>query len=297
MNGRIKTLNANDDYRIYDSALEFYSDCKTLKSTTNMNSSHEPEVSGSGGWKSNGWYGTKDFETAVKLATTGWEEGVKQAEPLARRLSDEMVATLARPEVTYDVTGEQFDMGKVIEDEPECWMKWTPGHVEGIEEVVTGPIKIVLNCTVSAGVDAETIRRRGAAAMALAIVFEAANRPTRIEVAASIRGDQRNYQTVVCLKDFYDPLQADAVAFGLVHPSFFRRFIFKMLEIQGIREYGYGMPQDVKSLAADGTQFDRGDIYLGQAMYGDAQWQSEAGTEAWVRKQLIAQGVKFNEKD
>jgi hypothetical protein len=272
-------------FKRFDSAFDFYQYVEKTPSTSQHNSSHK--TSGDWGFDSD-WYGTANFPEAIHLATHGWEEGLKLAKPIADRLSTELIETLARPQIEFDVTGEQFDMGRVIAEEPECWMKWADGTEIGLDEVKTGPIKIVLNNTVSSGISTEVIRMRGAAVMALALVFDNANRPTRVEVVTNVRdgyGGDSVKEFAVCLKDYYDPLQEDVLSFGLIHPSFFRRIGFKMLEIMGIQSGSYGMPQD--------TEQDKGDLYLGQALWGNKEWATPEMAEKWVREQLIMQGVRF----
>lgn len=282
----------SNGYWHFDSALDFY---ETAMKAPLSNPEWGRDRSGGRSSRSNGrrgggegkeWYGTNTFEEAVDLATHGWKEGVQKARPIAEQMSDELVATLARPKVVYDVEGEMFDMGKVIEDEPECWMHWQEGSdTSEMEESAKGPIKLVLNCTVSSGISTKIIENRGCAIMALATVFHAAQRPTRIEIVAPI-SDRNVKEVSVVLKDYYDDPQDDALAFALIHPSFFRRMVFSLWEVMDIYDTrGYGTPTD--------TCRDKGDIYIGQATWGHSEWSTEASAMAWVKEQLKNQGVKF----
>lgn len=232
------------------------------------------------------WTGTRSYADAQELARKGWPEGTTRAYKLANIMSAELVASVARPEITFDVTGEMFDMGRVMGGEPECWMQWVDGQEDGGK-----PIHIVSNGFISSGINHDAIMMRGAALTALIIVLEAAGRPCRIEVAGTgqdgygRRSDAPILEPRIILKDYYDPIQIDAVAYALIHPSFFRRHIFAAYEAMGLQQSFYCMPVD--------AQGPHGDIYLGNMTYGDAQWGSESAALAWVKTQLKLQGVTF----
>jgi len=282
---------AEDIYRHFDTLSSFYEACNKEKQISRLRSSSDKEDVYNRG---EGWFGTQDFPAAIKLATNGWKEGVKMAEPLARKLSEEMIETLSRPQVQYEVEGEMFDMGRVIQEEPECWFKWHPGQIDSsMDESNKGPVRIVLNNSVSCGISTDIIKMRGCAVMALAMVLSAADRPIQIVSTTPLKDDDyfsrdasKLIEFDVVLKDYYDDIQMDAVAFSLMHPSFFRRFGFRMMEILGIQSSGYGYPKD-------SIHTQKGDIYLGQAMWGDNKWKSMESAEKWVREQLVAQGVQF----
>lgn len=273
-------------FATFESALDFYEYCKQGKSTSAHSSSQRDEKQ-RGGYE---FFGTRDFNHAVTLATTGWAEGVKQASALASRLSADLLATLSRPEVVYDLTGDCFDMGKVLTGEPEAWLHFEQGE-EDASTIAPAKVHIVLNASVSAGISTEQITLRGCAVMALALVLQAANRPTKISIVCPLSDDGRHMQFAVTLKDYFDTLQEDAIAFATMHPSFFRRFGFKWMEINGIQAFGYG------TVAEPQGDFAKGDVYLGSAMYDTVPFKTEASTEKWVKATLEAHGVTFNRKE
>src|SRR5687767_13260375 len=95
----------------FDYPSDFYTACDTWESLSpHKTSQRKGDPYGGGGQ----WAGTKDWATADLLAKKGWKEGVDLARPLAERLSTEMVASLVRPEIHFDVTGDMFDIGRVV---------------------------------------------------------------------------------------------------------------------------------------------------------------------------------------
>lgn len=271
-NDRIKTVSLRPS--------EFYGDYVLRTPTSRHRASRRRDRDHNAEWS-----GTDSYEEATQLALKGWPEGAERARKLATRLSEEMVTSLKRPEIAFDVTGDMFDMGRVMADEPESWMKWEDGQEDGGK-----PLHIVLNCSVSAGVDKKIIEMRGTAVCALVIVLEAAARPCKVEIGAGIQDygygeDDYFLEPRVVVKDYYEPIQVDAVAYALIHTSFFRRHIFSAMEVMGVKSSGYGMPSDLRG--------PKGDLYLGHALWGDKQWGSEQAAQKWIMDQLKLQGVQF----
>ena len=260
--------------RKFDTLSGFYAACQRekIRVKTRCGRADDPSPS----WQGSDWYGTNTWSEAVELATKGWKAGAARVMKLAEDISAEMVSDVKRPEVVYEVEGDQFDMGRVMADEPESWMTWQGGQ----EVSQTGTVHIVYNVTASAGVATEILETRGAAVCALVIVLEAAGRHVEVETCLNIDG--KNEHRVI-VKNAYEPVQIDGLAFALVHPAYFRRFGFAMMGISGS---GHGIPRP--------TAFSQGDVYLAEALYGGEQWKSQEKAQQWVREQLTAQGVKFS---
>src|SRR5437762_597239 len=89
------------------------------------------------------WAGSYSLPDALGLAERGWPEGCEVVQLIAADILDSVTANVMRPEIVLDVTGECFDMGRVMEDVPECWMDWRE-----TEELATGErpiVRIVVN--------------------------------------------------------------------------------------------------------------------------------------------------------
>ena len=237
-----------------------------------------------------GWHGTSSWEEAQRLAVAGWPEGVSAAKPLMHRISTRLVESLKRPEIVYDVTGDMFDMGKVVEEVPECWMKWEDGQ----EASITSPVHIVSNVSASCGISPETIIRKGSAVMALVMVLEASGRRCKVDVCCSLdsgygRSTSSWGEMSLTVKDYYDDLNLDALAYPLMQPSFLRRHVFRFAEVSfEDLDSGYGMPADPKWA-------NRGDIFLSRALNSDPQWESDKAAMTWVLGELRKQKVDFKD--
>jgi hypothetical protein len=235
------------------------------------------------------WAGTKDFPSAMRLATEGWPEGQDHVARFAKRI--DVSGRVTKPEIIYDVTGNGgFDMGRVLAGVPECAMEWAESE-QILESKMHGKIvHIGFNFCVSAGVSREIIERRGAVVLALCNALETAGR--RVEITAqygSAAAYGNGFEIYIPLKAAgYQP-QEDQLAFALVHGSMLRRIGFSLVPqcgANGRRESkrGYGLPTD--------NPF--GDIYIPGALYGNSDWSSDANAIKWMLRVLREQGVELD---
>ena len=247
-----------------------------------------------GGYYEEDWYQTKDFAEALNLAINGWPEGREKANMFSSAIVDKVSSLIEKQDIQYDVTGQDFDIGLVMQGVPECWYMLTSRIVEGTG---TRQLRLVFNNCVSAGISTEVMTRKGAAAVALVQCLELAG--FRVEIAlknglASSYGQGSSYIFQTVLKDAGQPIDIDRIVYALAHPSAFRRIGFSIFE--GDQEFmdahssGYGYPAEVpKSM--------RGDIYIGSSLLGGSQWDSAEATEEWILNELQRQGVKLTDRD
>lgn len=179
------------------------------------------------GSKKDCWHGTHNFGDAMKLAREGWAEGVEMIEKLAAGLETMTGEMVRKPEILWDVQGDFADAGLYATGVPECMGSFTEVEiVDGKGKIV----KILMNLSVSYGVDTKTIMRRGAAAAALIDALETAGRSCELEIAAGSEGGNKEMMTIVPVKHAGEPLELDRLAFLLAHPSSFRRLFFSAWE-------------------------------------------------------------------
>lgn len=158
----------------------------------------------------------QDWKAAKKMAETGgWKEGIEFVEKLSARVKKILVGSIPLPEVQYDVTGENIDMGKFVAGEPEEWMTM----VDSAINVDAKPPKIVhIVTTIDIAQSAEAFLMRGAAICALTQVLELHG--IRVQVDAHI-GSNDVVDTWVRVKDASSPVNLENMVFFTAHPSMF----------------------------------------------------------------------------
>lgn len=255
---------------------------------------HTPQTSRGGQKKS--WSGTDSFEEALDLCERGWQEGLNRVEELSVRLSEQIVKTLYVPEVHFDVVGDQLDMGRFVNDEPEDFMTLVPAEIE-LEPRI---LHIVVNTFLSAGVSKEALFHKGSAICALTEALERHGKRVILDTVCAASGYGGGYsRTWVRVKDADGPVQLANLVFLLAHVSTFRRLIFgtwELLPIEQREAIGanggyYGSPGELR------PDEEKGDIYIGCASYSNQAFRDERSTEQWVISELSKQGIHVEREE
>jgi hypothetical protein len=233
------------------------------------------------------WFGVS-FAGAVKYASNGWPDGISQARVLTDPLVEKVSQSMVRYEPQYTVEGTgALDIGRYLDCEPECWVEYIPQITDGPS---TNLLTIVFNGFNSCGIGAEAIIAKGATVAALVNLLELAGRRVRFILAYGQRDGRYEYEAVITLKDFDQPLDLDRLVYAIAHPSAFRRLCFSANEHapQNVRrelgfEHGhYGTRHNVQIPC---------DLSIDAGVYNEPQWSNAASATKWVIEQLKAQGV------
>jgi hypothetical protein len=230
--------------------------------------------------------GVASWAEALQLARFGWREGCEQIDRLAAGLFSSIADRMLRPEVISDVTGDLIDMGSYCEGRPDCWLA-----LQESDELTCGAqtVTIVADVCASSTISKETIYVRGAAVAALVAALEFAGRPCEVIVAANTKN---RIETRVTVNRAGEPLQLDALAFGLAHPAMLRRLFFAVWETalrQLLKECGIYPNRGYGSVCE--TSGSRGDVYLPPARSAEPQWRSIESARTWVLQRLREHGV------
>lgn len=176
------------------------------------------------------FYWTETFADACRLQREGWSEG---AEKVARHREGfnafiQAASNAKARQQSWDVSGQWIDVGRYLTGEPECWGSETDGNT-----TMSRVVSIRLNNCVSAAVDPSTIVARGLAVLVAVDLLEACNVRCEVIVGTASRQDGDVVESNVIVKRAGDPAEPNAMAFNIAHPSFFRRFGFKFMELHG----------------------------------------------------------------
>lgn len=232
---------------------------------------------------------TKSYAEAMQLAEFGWPEGLDRIKPMVARFDSRIGRAMKSHQPEYDVVGECPDVGAFLAGEPEHMIRFED------KESDRRIVKIVFNATCSSAVSKDVIMRRGATACALVDALESSGIRAEIEVIFSVVGGSTiEHVTKVMMKLADEPLNMDRMAFGLAHPSFLRRLLFRAIELEDAKAqraigYGYGNCKDI-------PESGRGDIYF-PSISGNYSWQTEDEAFAQAVAMLKKAGVEITEDD
>jgi hypothetical protein len=176
------------------------------------------------------FFWTDTFAEAGELWQKGWQDGAERV----NRHRDQFSAFIAAAKAAkakrfaWEVTGDYVDVGRYMTGEPECF----GCDVDEGDNVTSRVVSIRLNNCVSAAVDASIICARGLAVLVAVDLLEACN--IRCEVVIGTATRQGNVvESNVTIKKAGESAEPSAIAFNVAHPSFFRRFGFRFMELNG----------------------------------------------------------------
>ena len=188
-----------------------------------------------------GWGG------AMKLAREGWPEGLERMRKLVDLLELPKGSRSYEPRPVMALAGDEVDIGTYLSGEPECMVDWETVETPSFGKVVKVLVHLTANCNVSA----DAMFRRGALAFLIIDTLESYG--LRCEVWGvvkcsniSARAAEPNYFAQVCIRDADQPCEPDRLAFMLAHPAVFRRFGFKLMELDpDYQNSDYGTTKNV----------------------------------------------------
>jgi hypothetical protein len=249
-----------------------------------------------------GWYGSKTFDVAFKLADQGWEEGARSLGTAGDALFDEMAGLIKREEYFYDnEPGIEVDPVLYGQGDPDCWIHSDAQIKRGTSKSI---FRLVFNASCSSGVGTEIIMARGVITAAMVMLLTKAG--MNIEVVAFFgisennekrlkKGETRGFaaESYVTVKHADQHIDAMTLAYALAHPSTFRRFALTTFDALlkddqrdalSIPGY-YGYPCEASH---------QGDVYIPAAHAADAQWCLDPKTaRQWILALIKDQGMSL----
>jgi len=244
---------------------------------------------------------TQTLEEALELAEKGWPEGLERIAEFSAVLNEQVTGYLLIQEMHYDVTGDVLDIGRFVSEEPEDFGSLRETEVP-TDSLTPKIVNVVMNLATSASMSTYTMELRGAACVALCDALERHGKRVDLDMVFAsqshtpYRSDETSgvsVNAIVRVKNSYEPLQLDKLAFILAHPSSCRRLAWASVE---------HMPDDVRiatgfnggycGLPCDSQYL--GDITMEKAL-GGSGWSHEQTLE-WILKTLQAQGIEVRKE-
>lgn len=226
------------------------------------------------------------WDGAVRLASVGWEEGVKA-------IFNELTANFPQhydkePPWRYDVAGALPDVPRYLHGEPEHML--ARGRAKGGKPIV----HIIINTVCSAWTKGSQFVNYGAAITAMIDDIESKGKRVQLDVAAVFSNLRGNTGVVGWnVKQAGDPVDLSAIAFSLAHPAAFRRLQFGMIERTPFDwdTFGYGQCGRMTNAHAKLMEAERAFLLDGVGEDGKS-CDTAAGALALARAQLARAEAK-----
>lgn len=194
---------------------------------------------------------SRNFAEALSILKTGSDEikaGLKDA--VKHAISDLNKELHSIPEgYVADVEGLFFDVAKVVEDEPEAWYR------EPFNKTKKPRIRVPILGTYNAGFKAQTAIEN--ASQIIALIKAMGDRGIEVEMvmvffSKNMTCDSYHGLTAVTVKGYDEKFNWSKLS-AMLHPSFFRRCVFRDSELQA--------PQTLAG--SYGSDFKTADVFEG----------------------------------
>lgn len=171
------------------------------------------------------WNGNLMLDEAIELAQNGWPEGLNRIKKIL--LEEEANTEVDRLKWQNSVVGIRPNVPAYCAGVPTNMMRinYLP--------VVKPIVRIVAYMQVNCNVSAQTYANQGAAIASLVDGIEDTGTSVELTLAyASYSREVKDFyiRLFVNLKQSTQPLDMDRLAFAIIHPSFFRRMVFRWYE-------------------------------------------------------------------
>lgn len=177
------------------------------------------------------FFWSDSFADAQRIAREGWQDGAdkvaRHREGFAAFIAAAATAKAAQP--SWDCCGQWYDPAKFFAGEPEYW--YDERHVG--DQASDRVVAIRLNNCVSASVDPSTIVARGLAVLVAVDLLETCGIRCEVIVGTATKGPAGIVESNVMVKRAGEAAEPNSLAFVIAHPSFFRRFGFRFMELGG----------------------------------------------------------------
>lgn len=212
------------------------------------------------GWPNPEWIGVESWEEVEKLVANGWEDSAVECLDIAESAIESVQAEHEMPAFVprFDVYGGYADVGRFLSGEPECMVDWEPIPTPKAGRVIT----LVSSVSALGHVSAESMRKRGYVAAALAFALSRMGFATELWADSSAHGRSENNvcRTRVLVKGPNDELDPARIMFAYAHPAMMRAlslpsrhaFPEQWIKRMGIG-VGYGSSVNPKEDMPEGT--------------------------------------------
>lgn len=240
------------------------------------------------------WLGDGSSAASIEYAAgEGYRAAVLDGETLIRHIETDLGSAMVNDFVTtFDVAGAEVDMGRYMAGEPECMVESMPMKVMRTGRV----IKIAVPVCYPSTIHAETVKKRGAAVMALVNAFTMMQHPVEIYAGIAIQGDRavggikHRLSYSIKVQDADQPLNMGRVMYALAHPTMLRHlgFIAEHQEdaaAQSAFRVGssYGHPS--YAVEIDDLNINVENAIILPPLMSNSGWE-EAEAVAWIKSQL-----------
>jgi hypothetical protein len=193
--------------------------------------SHVDGLSGRQRGRASAFTGHETFEQSVKLARDGWPHIVDDANKIIADIEASGLIARGQPTYVNDVAGAFPNVPAYLAGSPECMFRRGSSELLGEQS----PLTVYLDVSVWAGTDADQIKKRGIAILALVMILSE-RRPVDLYVFSSLGAGMfgGGNQALFCVMPVETrPLDISTATYALTSAGFLRNLCFAWADKHG----------------------------------------------------------------
>jgi hypothetical protein len=246
------------------------------------------------------WFGGLTWKQSMDMARKGWPEAEALIERYSGTLFQSVSKFMMKPEPIYGYEGLDFDIGRMLDGEPEHWLDFQ----ESEDSISAGNkvVRILYNRVVSCGIDSAALQAKGAVIAALIRLLDYAGFRTELTIGCCYQYDDNTAYTTVPVKSAGQDLDMGLVGYVIAHTAACRRLLFatefmRPLDVQRklgegretgtLSNYPRDFPQDVTA---------NYDLYLPMSHYNETRWHNVDTAQKWIMDHLRKLGVVLQDE-
>ena len=223
---------------------------------------------------------TQDECRAILANGGHWEEGAARMQKAALDIHKIPARELDVPELVSAPVGHRPNVGAYMAGSPLSMNRFVP------QPQPNKAVKMLVNLTASAGIGHQTLMNRGAAIMGAIDNLQAEGYAVELTVGFfTSAGREGDFHATIKIKDFHDTWNPAAFAFFIAEPSFYRRSLFAVANIEAARDSNSIADALGDSLGSVITKLDNQDYDIEfDAQHLDQGWTADNAAEKAMQK-------------
>lgn len=243
-----------------------------------------------------GWTPEKLSQEHIDKARYGHKDCLGDIEKWRDLVVKDISSQLPKPKYMFDTHGSMWDIGRVIEGDPECWLTDVPSDELERDNGHSNILRFVINTASNSDVHSDFHTRRCGAVLALAQLLEMSGFFIQFEITTAIGlGGNKKLEFRTITKRPGEVFNMAALSYWASR-DMERRIDFAICETmqECVRASTWGSGLEINYGSAIFTH-DAGDICFDRGSSADVSWYSESSARKYIVTQLNNQGIFLDE--
>lgn len=225
------------------------------------------------------WTWDHNTAQAMSLVRTGWQAGAAHVKSTHVSMANTYLAEHEEESTRYDVAGSFVDVATFLSGVPECMVDFCQDKRE------TRAVRIMVNMSISGGIDGDMVFNRGIAIMGAVLAVQASGVAVTVDLALNcdLFCDDGDHRSAVCVTAHKpgDVLDTSRLAYFLAHPAFTR-----LVMLGGV---AYALTGARNGRGGKGAPpVTQGEVWIEDLFLGQHPWGSPESNAALIEKILSA---------